>query len=139
MSEPVKYTFPYATFNVSPFPNSRRVMAVYRPVIPVTLLHGGRFVQYAALLDSGSDYNIFHGDIATYLGIKLTTGSRQNIMGIGGKIKGYEHKLHLKIGAYKYLARLTFSNQLPENTLAVLGARGFFNQFTVTLDYRTNK
>lgn len=129
--------FSYSEFETSPFPSSKRRIVIYRPLIPVTLVYGRRFVHHAALLDSGADFNIFHGDIAAYLGIPLTKGSRRNIWGLGGgPIKGYEHSLILKIRQITYTTAVTFSNHLPENTLAVLGNRGFFDRFVVTFNYK---
>ncbi len=108
-----------------------------RPIIPVTIIKGSRLVRFEALIDSGSDFNIFHGDVAAYLGIKLTTGSRRNIAGISkGKIKGYEHSVKLIIDSFSYQAKITFSNELPSNAIAVLGNNGFFDKFKVLLDLK---
>ena len=106
-----------------------------RPIIPVVLLYKQKLVRYAALIDSGADYNVFHGDVAMYLGIKLKTGSKKHIAGISGNIRGYEHKIHMRIGDYMYKTSVIFSDQIPDNALAVLGSKGFFDQFVVTLDY----
>lgn len=38
--------------------------ALLRPIIPVTVKHGERAVDYLALIDSGADFNIFHAEIA---------------------------------------------------------------------------
>lgn len=38
----------------------------YRPIIPVTLKFNKIEFRYLALLDSGADFNIFHGDIKKY-------------------------------------------------------------------------
>ena len=68
----------------------------------------------AVLLDSGADFNLIHGDVANYLGLNLTAGSKRNISGISGQIKGYEQKLQIKIGNYLNKTSVTFSNQLPK-------------------------
>ena len=137
MSGRSELQFSYSRFETFPFPSSKRRIVIYRPVLPVTLVYGKRYVHHAALLDSGADFNIFHGDIAAYLGIPLTKGSRRNIWGLGGgPLKGYEHFITLKIGGIMYKTAVTFSNQFPENTLAVLGSKGFFDHFVVTLNYR---
>lgn len=129
--------FPYLEFEATPFPSSKRKFVIHRPVIPITLVYRKRYVHHAALLDSGADFNVFHGDIATYLGISLTKGSRRNIWGLGGgPLKGYEHAIILKIKNITYKTRVTFSNQIPDNTLAVLGNKGFFDKFSVNFDYK---
>lgn len=140
MSDRSELHFPYREFETTPFPNSKRTIVIYRPVIPVTLMYKKRLVYYAALLDSGADFNIFHGDIAAYLGINLTKGSRRNIWGLGGgPLKGYGHTLTMRIRQLTYKTQVTFSNKLPDNTLAVLGNKGFFDKFLVNLDYKNKK
>jgi len=135
MSARTSLKFPYSEFKIFPFSSSRRSIRIFRPIIPLTLFYRKKFAQFAALIDSGADYNIFHGDIAAYLGINLTSGSRRNIVGIGGEIKGYQHNIKIKIEDYIYKAPITFSNQIPDNSLATLGNKGFFDRFTVKLDY----
>ena len=93
--------------------------------------------QFEALIDSGADYNVFHADVAAYLGINLKKGSKRKISGIGGKVlTGYEHRITLRLKDFTYHAPVTFSADIPENTLAVLGNNGFFDRFVVTLNYQ---
>lgn len=102
-----------------------------RPIIPLTILYKDRFVQYQALLDTGADYNVFHADIADYLGIDLTKGKTIRITGIGGdSIKGYQHKVEIKIGKNLIQTTIVFSRQIPSNATAVLGNQGFFDHFS---------
>ncbi len=132
----VNLEFPYKQLKACPFSFSRRSIIFSRPIIPVILIYQKKFVQFEALIDSGADYNIFHGDIAVYLGMKLNKGARRNISGIsGGEIKGYEHRLTLKIEPCAYKTKVVFSNQIPSNSLAVLGNKGFFDKFIVKFDY----
>jgi len=130
-----KISFRYSQIETKPFPSSNRKVTLFRPIIPITILFKKQFVRMETLIDSGADYNIFHGDVATYLGINLTRGSKRTIHGIAGKIKGYEHKVELKIDQIKFPSRITFSNQLPNNFICVLGGKGFFDHFQVNLDY----
>jgi len=137
MSVKPNYLYPYKSFNLKPFPSSKRSVEIRRPIIPVTVIYGKRLVQFEALLDSGADYNIFPGDIAIYLGINLKQGSKRNIHGISGNsINGYQHQVKLKIADQIYRTSITFSNNLPENALAVLGNIGFFDHFSVLFDYK---
>lgn len=136
MSAQPSITFPYREFKVFPFPSSKRSIKIYRPIIPLTIFYRQKFVQFAALIDSGADCNIFPSDVANYLGIELTKGRRRNITGIsGGKIKGYEHPVNLKVGSCKFSSKIAFSNQFPKNALAVLGNKGFFDKFSVRFVY----
>lgn len=138
MSAKFKASFPYTEFSVKKTGSASSIkqISVFRPIIPVTILYRQKFVQFAALADSGADYNIFHGDIATYLGIKLTSGSKKKISGISGQITGYCHKVSLKIDSYVWETNIIFSNQIPENAIAVLGNQGFFDKFNVEFNYR---
>ena len=43
--------------------------------------------------------------------------------------------VELKIDQIKFPSRITFSNQLPNNFICVLGGKGFFDHFQVNLDY----
>jgi len=140
MLDKVSIDFPYTKLAVKPFPGSKRQSIIYRPIIPVTITYKKKLVVFQTLIDSGADYNIFHGDIAAYLGINLTKGSKKNISGLsGGKIKGYTHKVHLKINQCYFPSEITFSNQIPDNALAVLGNKGFFNKFKVTFNLKELK
>ncbi len=127
MSGQFKCVFPYREIGIDP--------SIFRPLIPVTLLYKKRFAQTAALLDSGADFNLFHGDVATYLGITLTAGTKRRIQGIKGSIHGYEHKITLKVGPHRYKTSIIFSNQIPDNALAVLGNTGCFDHFGVEFNY----
>jgi len=135
MSGRINLKYLYSEFRIFPFPSSKRTIKIFRPIIPITLLYGRKFVQFAALIDSGADYNIFHGDIASYLGINLTSGSKRSIVGIGGKIKSYVHTVKIKIGDYTYKAPIAFSNYISDNSMAALGNEGFFERFIVKFDY----
>lgn len=127
--------FEYTEIDVQPFASSARKIKLFRPIVPVTIFYKQKFVHMEALVDSGADYNIFHGDVAAYLGINLTSGSKRIIHGVAGKIKGYEHKVDLKINSVRFPSHITFSNQIPDNFTCVLGGKGFFDQFQVILNY----
>ena len=129
--------FPYQEFEVLHSPSSKRHKKVFRPVIPVILIYSQRIVGYEALIDSGADYNIFDAGISDTLGIKLTTGRKRHIAGIGGqKIKGYEHKVTLRVGDRQYHSKIIFSKQIPAHSFGVLGNQGFFNHFKVNFNFR---
>lgn len=137
MSELVKFS--YTQLPVKSLTTSRRTTLISRPIIPLTILYQSRLVQYQALLDSGADYNVFHADIADYLGIKLTKGRAIKISGIGGdSIKGYLHHVNLKVGNILFSSSIVFSRQIPDQAIAVLGNQGLFNHFIVTFNLKDN-
>jgi predicted aspartyl protease len=135
MSELVEFS--YTEFPVKALPSAKRTILIARPLIPLTIVYKDRFVQYQALLDTGADYNVFHADIAEYLGIKLTKGKAMRIIGIGGdSLKGYQHQVSIKVGKNLVKTSIIFSRNIPSNATAVLGNQGFFNHFQVTFNYK---
>lgn len=128
--------FTYREIPILFSPSSKRKKFIYRPIIPVILIRSKRLVGYEALIDSGSDYNIFHSRIAEILGIHLSKGRKRQIIGIGEqRLKGYEHNVILKVAGKQYKTRVIFSKQIPPNSFGVLGNSGFFNHFRVTFKY----
>ena len=135
MSDPVE--FAYTDFPVKTSPSSR-LRLISRPIVPITILYRERFVQYQALLDTGADYNVFHADIADYLGINVTKGHVVKISGIAGtSIKGYKHNVILKLASRSADTEIVFSRHIPDHAIAVLGNQGFFNHFSVTFNYKS--
>lgn len=129
--------FNYSEFPVKALPSAKRTIYISRPIIPLTIIYKERLVQYQALLDTGADYNVFHADIADYLGINLTKGKAMRITGIGGDtIKGYQHTVNIKVGKNLVKTSIVFSRQIPSNATAVLGNQGFFDHFCVTFNYK---
>ena len=137
MSEPVE--FAYTQLPIKALATSKRTILISRPIIPLTILYRSRFVQYQALLDSGADYNVFHADIADYLGITLTKGKTMKVSGIGGdSIKGYSHVVNLKVGNNLFTSSIIFSRHIPDQAIAVLGNQGLFDHFRVTFDIKNS-
>ncbi len=129
--------FSYTDIPIKALATSKRSIIISRPIIPLTILFKDRFVQYQALLDTGADYNVFHADIADYLGINLTKGKTVKVMGIGGdSIKGYKHNVEIKVGKNLIKTMIVFSRQIPDNATAVLGNQGFYDHFTATFNYK---
>lgn len=129
--------FPYREIEIAASPASKKRIVILRPVIPVMLIYNRTIVGYQALIDSGADYNVFDGGVAQVLGIRLTSGHKRQIAGIGGsKIKGYEHRVVLRVGDSQYSAKVIFSKEIPQHSFGVLGNQGFFDQFNVNFNYR---
>lgn len=112
----------------------------YRPVIPVTLRLNKIEFNYLALLDSGADFNIFHGDIAKILKInlsKLKTPVRFSGIKQGAEGKGYFFSIDIGIKNQFKNTTVVFSNDISENGYGVLGQQGFFNNYKICFDYAT--
>ncbi|OGM22721.1 hypothetical protein A2961_03050 [Candidatus Woesebacteria bacterium RIFCSPLOWO2_01_FULL_39_21] len=128
--------YQYQEFEVTPSPATPRKKIIYRPVIPVILLNKKRIVGYQAIVDSGADYCLFEELVTSYLGIKLSTGKKRKIRGIGGKeIKGYQLKILFGVAGKEYETNVIFSKEIPQNSFDVLGNNGFFDHFKVTFNY----
>ena|SRR3989304_8101577 len=128
--------FTYKEIPISFSPSSKRKKSIYRPIISVILIRYKKLIGYEALIDSGSDYNVFDAAVAGVLGINISAGNKRQIAGLGGeKIKGYEHKLILKIAGKQYNSSVIFSKQIPPNSFGILGNQGFFDNFRLTFKY----
>lgn len=133
--------FPYASFDVEPSPNSKRRKTVWRPIIEIIVFKGTKFASYPVLIDSGADYNIFHSGLLLALGGNLTSGNKRTVVGLRDQpLKGYEHKLDLKLpGGKKFEAKAIFSNQISNHAFGVVGQEGFFDKFKVKFDYKSKR
>lgn len=109
---------------------------VLRPVIPIEVGYGEKVIRYFALIDSGADMNLFHGEIADLLGIRLESGLKGEVSGIteGESQIFYTHPITIKIGNDTYKSEAAFMPTLSRNGHGLLGQSGFFNLFTVTFD-----
>ena len=109
------------------------------PVIPVTLGRGDRYVVTEALIDSGSANGIFDAQFAKALGISsLHSGTKRIFEGISGhRIAGYQHSVNLIVGGKRIPhVMIAFSEDMPDNSVNILGQQGFFELFPITFNYR---
>lgn len=106
-----------------------------RPIIPIILEHNDKKVGYKVLIDSGADYNIFHGALAEILGLDIKTGRKENFGGIsGGQFTAYFHSVNIEIGGRERKLYCGFSFDIPPFGYGVLGQKGFFDVFVVKFD-----
>src|SRR3989344_4691041 len=71
-----------------------RPSLVPRPLVDIHLNYKhGTMIKLTALVDSGSDYNLFPADICNVLGINLKKGLLIKVQGIGDSppIEAYRH------------------------------------------------
>ena len=112
-----------------------------RPLIPIILKYKNKQIPVLSLVDSGADFNVFHADIATLLGIDITKLSKMNFGGIKKDEKqctGYLATINLVIGNDCFDSAALFSSDISDSGYGVLGQSGFFDHFRVTLDYKTD-
>jgi len=122
----IKYWFKYIKFG--PF---------YRPVIPIGLKNDHKRIDYLALIDSGADFNIFHGEIAEILGINLQTLKKIPFGGIkkGPDAEGFYTVIEIGVQNSFFNTPLVFSYDISNDGYGILGQQGFFNFFRVKIDY----
>jgi hypothetical protein len=105
-----------------------------RPVVPIRLCVNEKAINTPALIDSGADFNLIHIGIAEALGLKLNMEKPIIFSGVGNKrltLKGYMAVVNLKIfnkgENICFDTPVIFTEQLPENGIALLGEIGFFD------------
>lgn len=120
------YSYVPQTFQDS---KSQKFIQIHLPLIPIKVsnFHSQISPQFDALLDSGSDRNLFPMSLAKYLGINFGKNKLKNIYGIGkNHIKAYPSKIILWLGNKSYETEADFSK---EQNIPILGRNGFFNLF----------
>lgn len=111
---------------------------IIRPVIRIVLKRDKKFVVYFALIDSGADYCIFSIEVAKVLGIPLRP-KRINLKGIAKeKVTGYLGNVEIGINGTSYDLTAIFAD-IGEFGHGILGQRGFFEHFDVSLSYRSRE
>jgi hypothetical protein len=113
---------------------------IQRPVIPITLRNPREplapAIGYHGLVDSGSDRCIFSSQVAELLGIDLTATER--VVNIAGVVAGerrpiYLHPIEIEVGEAggpTYSTLVGFMPDFSQSGQALLGRRGFFDQFS---------
>jgi len=111
--------------------------SVARPIIDFLLnyKHGKIIGPFRALLDSGSDYNLFPAEIADILGIRVVKGALRVTEGIGGKIvKTYRHSgIKMFVEGHSFETSIDFSKEV---SVPLLGQQGFFDKINNVSFYR---
>lgn len=111
-------------------PETGIVGAIYRPMIAIRISKDRGQISYYfdALIDSGSDRNLFPIQFATGAGIRFKQIKPRKIFGIGEKyIEAYSAKINIWLGVKKYQTEADFS---PQQMMPLLGRDGFFNLFS---------
>jgi hypothetical protein len=102
---------------------------------PVT--HSPPSKRFEALIDSGASRCIFHAGLGKGVGFNIEKGEVEETYGISGKpTLLYLHKISLYVAGHIITIIDGFSYDIP--LAAVLGRRGFFDNFKVAFDASTN-
>lgn len=103
------------------------------PIIPVTLSFRKKKADTSALIDSGATISIFQDDLAKDLGIEIESGREIFLGGVGGRIKGYMHRLNTEIAGKKIFLPLVFSHEYLAS-FNLLGRNAFFEKFLIVFN-----
>lgn len=120
--------FKYRKINLNhPFSRKKYIL---RPIIPVSLSNKKSSIRYEALIDSGSDFNIFSTEIALRLDIDLTNVKRIRFSGIEDSlVEGYATSVVLNVGDVNVKTNVVFANL--KSAGGILGQNGFFDLFII--------
>lgn len=121
------YSYIPQPFSIDPV--TTKLVEIYRPVISIRISknHGQISPLFDALIDSGSDRNLFPLRFATALSIQFKKIRPKQIGGIGKVIiDAYTEKINIWLGTKKYQTEADFS---PQQQIPLLGRDGFFNLF----------
>ena len=127
MGKVTGYSYIPQPFGIDPVSN--KLIEIYRPMISIRISkdHGPISLPFDALIDSGSDRNLFPLRFATSIGIHFKKMEPKQIMGIGKVIiDAYAAKMNIWVGTTKYQTEVDFS---PQQQTPLLGRDGFFNLF----------
>ena len=106
----------------------------FKPEIKIAIRHKDNKLKCFALIDSGADSCLFPKGMADALGINLRSGSRITLVGIGKQnVHFYFHEIEIFVGKYKFKTMAGFADG-EIGTSALLGQRGFFENFVVSFD-----
>ena len=105
-----------------------------RPLVKVKLQNinqeKGEKLEYLALIDSGSDWCVFHSDIAPLLGIDLANIKPRKMSGVSGKsFNTFLQIITIGINDYFFEVPAYFSKEISRNGYGFLGQQGFFDHF----------
>jgi len=103
------------------------------PVIPLSLKFANKKKEFFALVDSGATISIFRSEVADSLGIDINSGKEIYLGGVGGRIKGYIHKLEVEIGGKQFTCPIVFSYEYLVS-FNLLGRAAFFEKFKIIFE-----
>jgi len=109
-------------------PKTGKTSDIFRPTIPIKISFKNKITgSLQALVDSGSDRNLFPAEIGEILGIPIKKSVPRSVFGIGkAKIVVYTHKvaLHFEKCLFEVEIDFSYAQKIP-----LLGRIGFFDQF----------
>ena len=117
--------------------NYVRYGSVLRPVIPITVRHGRKEIEYHVLVDSGADICVFNEEVGLALGMSVRRGIPKTLFGVGGKSSVYYvHGVDIGVGGKFKDTEVAFMPNVAGHVMqyGIVGQRGFFDRFIVSFD-----
>lgn len=104
---------------------------IKRPIVPVTLAKPLRSLALTALVDSGSDYSLFHVDVEEALGIDLSHCEKREVSGI--EYDPAPYYLTEDTATVEHLEPVAIPVMFwDRQPFALIGQVGFFDRHTIT-------
>lgn len=120
---------------------------VYRPYIPIRLIHGDKHIDVLALLDSGADACFIPKGLGEYLGYDLQSEGEYSY-GVNSKFKVLRSsiKIAIKVGHRDYTipnvpVQICMEDDKDKDlkTFILLGRRKFFDEFEIRFREKDKK
>ncbi|MEK9149469.1 MAG: hypothetical protein AAB267_05425 [Candidatus Desantisbacteria bacterium] len=108
---------------------------VYRPILPVIIIHQGIETLTLGLIDSGADECSFPGRIGREIGHKIEKGRPRVFGGVGGTVTAYLHQNYIRVQDVEIRCDMYFSDEWNDWGFGLLGRHGFFTHFKILFDY----
>ncbi len=101
--------------------------------------HAPPSLRFAAMIDTGSPFCLFHAQIGESIGVDIRAGIEQSIAGVvpGVNTPAYFHRLNLHLEA-NWVVEINAGFIVDFQCPALLGRRGFFDRFIVKFDHSVN-
>ena len=115
-----------------------------RPAIPVLFFNGDKRYEMPALIDSGADMSAIDSRWANWLNLDMT-GCRTRSYGISGSVETVISKVGIEVsrGHEDYTLdipiRVLVLGEADPYAPTLIGRRGFFDQFRITIDESSQK
>lgn len=110
---------------------------ILRPVVEIRVKHTDTSIRYEVLVDSGADICLFSAAIGEAIGIKVESGKKNEVMGVGGKFSIYYiHPVVIEVGGWAHNIEAGFMPDVAGHVMpyGIVGQKGFFDNFVVKFD-----
>lgn len=130
-----KHTYPY-------IPQINRHGSIdysYRPLVKIEVSSRGHSDKFMGLVDSGTDITMMDAEMATILGIELSSLERASAFGIGEDThKAFLGEVTLQVPEFeeKIVCNVLFVEKLGFQV--ILGQQDFFRRFVVSFEKHKN-